>query len=97
MQHTKWITQFKKNMCLYVQVSIYIYICARKYTYTRTDIYIYLYSHTCSELSLRILLWNASYMQKRSGDETRENRGSNHRQIYMTESSAQNKLLTNIR
>ena len=25
---------------------------------------IVLHTHTCSELSLRILLWNASYMQK---------------------------------
>ena len=31
------------------------------------------------------------------GDETREKGGSNHRRICMTEGSAQNKLLTNIR
>ena len=62
-------------------------------------------AHTCSELTLRIPLWNASNMQTHSiyiwqewvGDETRENGESNHRQICMTEGSAQTKLLTNIR
>ena len=53
-------------------------------------IYIHAHAHTCSEQSLRILMWNASYMQKHSnytwqervGEKTRENSKRYHRHVH---------------
>ena len=49
------------SVCIYVYTCIYIYL----FMYLFIHIYINTpFPHTCSELSLRILLWNASYVQK---------------------------------
>ena len=37
---------------------------SNQYANTDTHTHTYIYTHTCSELSLRILLWNASDVQK---------------------------------